>query len=29
MHPVLMAINIATMIIMAVVIVLLRKWYKH
>lgn len=29
MDPVLMTLNIATMVVMAVLIVLMRKWYKR
>lgn len=29
MDPVLMMLNIATMVVMAVLIVLMRKWYKR
>ena len=29
MHPVLMTLNIATMVILAVLIVLMHKWYKR
>lgn len=29
MDPVLMSLNIATMVILAVLIVLMRKWYKR
>lgn len=29
MDPVLMTLNVATMVILAVLIVLLRKWYKR